>query len=231
MARVGYLLLLASSALELVPKELWNGKQVLASARKRGKPPREMLLDVSVHGWDMKVLPERWARGRPDIVHVALLTAMDSPLYLEGKLEIYVHTRDGRLMEFKKGVRLPRNYEQFKGLMEQLLVKSRVPVEGEPLIWISDQSLEQLLRGRRVYVLELPSPPLSGELPDGAAFVVGGFQGGPLSSSIKSLGEVRSVYSRQLTTNAVVSLLLCSLEGQAGIDRIAFSSGKDGTRS
>ncbi|MCC6050815.1 MAG: 16S rRNA methyltransferase, partial [Thermofilum sp.] len=55
-------LLLAEAGLELVPKELWSHPAVRASARRRGKKPGEILLDVALHHSAMVGLGERWKR-------------------------------------------------------------------------------------------------------------------------------------------------------------------------
>ena len=209
------LLILSNASLELVPKELWNGKQVLASARKRGKKPGEILLDVSLHAWDMQRLSGKESRGRPDIVHQCLLDAMDCPARLLGLLDVVVELRSGELMFFKNDVRLPRNYDQFKGLMEQVLLYGRAPLEGEPLIWLEGKKLSDYLKGLNyeVYVMESDGEPIDISLipGKGVAYVVGAFQGGDMPKEIRALGRVYSLGDMKLTANAVVSLLSCTI--------------------
>ncbi len=210
------LLVLANASLELIPRELWGGKQVGASARKRGKKPSEMLLDVSLHGWDMERLAGREARGRPDIVHQCLLDAMDSPAHLLGLLDVIVELRgEGGLMFFRPDVRLPRNYDQFKGLMEQVLVHGKAPLDGDPLIWVEQRDLGDYLSelGYEVYVMESKGSPLDlSSIPaKGAAYVVGAFQEGDMPEKTLALGHVYSLGEYRLTANAVVSLISCSV--------------------
>ena len=85
-------LILAESSIELVPRDIIGHPSVLKTAKRRGKKPTEILLDISLHYHAMKKLRDRHKRGRPDIVHVSLLEALSSPLNLEGKLEVIVHT-------------------------------------------------------------------------------------------------------------------------------------------
>ena len=40
-----------------------------------------------------------WKRGRPDIAHFALLEALSTPLYLEGLLDVYIHTIDNKVIK------------------------------------------------------------------------------------------------------------------------------------
>ncbi|WP_256205065.1 hypothetical protein [Aeropyrum camini] len=123
------------SSVELVPRSLWSHPQVLRSARRYGIEPEDLLLDKSLHYNAMAGLPAKWKRGRPDILHVALLTSTETPLYQEGLLRIYFQVYDGRVFEVRSGVRIPKNYERFKGLIAQLLKTERVPPKVESLLY------------------------------------------------------------------------------------------------
>ena len=68
-------LVIAESALELVPKELQSHNSVIASARRFNKKPSEILLDISWHFAAMKGIKNEIKRGRPDLVHFSLLEA------------------------------------------------------------------------------------------------------------------------------------------------------------
>lgn len=50
-----------------------------------------------------------------------LLTLLDSPVNKAGKLQIYIHTAKGVLIEVSPTVRIPRTFKRFAGLMVQLL--------------------------------------------------------------------------------------------------------------
>lgn len=50
-----------------------------------------------------------------------LLTLLDSPINKAGKLQIYIHTAKGVLIEVSPSVRIPRTFKRFAGLMVQLL--------------------------------------------------------------------------------------------------------------
>jgi rRNA small subunit pseudouridine methyltransferase Nep1 len=50
-----------------------------------------------------------------------LLTLLDSPINKAGKLQIYIHTARGVLIEVSPTVRIPRTFKRFAGLMVQLL--------------------------------------------------------------------------------------------------------------
>jgi rRNA small subunit pseudouridine methyltransferase Nep1 len=46
-----------------------------------------------------------------------LLTLLDSPLNKAGLLQVYIHTAKGVLIEVNPGVRIPRTFKRFSGLM------------------------------------------------------------------------------------------------------------------
>ncbi|XP_031284331.1 ribosomal RNA small subunit methyltransferase nep-1-like [Pistacia vera] len=69
---------------------------------------------------------------RPDIVHQALLSILDSPLTKAGRLRaVYVKTEKSVLFEVKPHVRLPRTYKRFSGIMLQLLQKLSITAAGK----------------------------------------------------------------------------------------------------
>jgi rRNA small subunit pseudouridine methyltransferase Nep1 len=141
--------ILLDCALELIPSEISSYKDVQKQAGRRGKKPNEMLLDQTHHGRAMTKLDEGDRRGRPDIVFHSLVTLLETPLCKEGLLGVYLHLRDGRVIEVNPEVRLPRNYERFVGLMEQLLTEGRVPVDGTPLLHITSLALASLILNLR----------------------------------------------------------------------------------
>ena len=145
MSGMGLVLILAESAIELVPPELTKHPSILKLAKKRGKKPNEILLDRSYHHAAMRSLKDAEKRGRPDIVHTTLLELLGTPLNREGLLQTCVHTVANRVVEIDSNVRLPVNYDRFVGLLEQLYTVGRVPEAGQPLLAIRKQTLKQLL--------------------------------------------------------------------------------------
>jgi len=139
-------LVLAESALETVPEELWSHPSVRRCSKLHRKHQRFLLLDRSYHHAAMKRLEQNVKRGRPDIVHFALLEALGSPLNKEGLLHVYVHTFNDYAITVNPGARLPRNYSRFVGLMEQLFEFGRVPPKGTALLSLKRRTLTQLLR-------------------------------------------------------------------------------------
>ncbi|KAH7557139.1 hypothetical protein JRO89_XS11G0058000 [Xanthoceras sorbifolium] len=85
---------------------------------------------------------------RPDIVHQALLSILDSPLTKAGRLRaVYVKTEKGVLFEVKPHVRLPRTYKRFAGIMLQLLQKLSITAVGkrEKLLCVIKNPVTQYL--------------------------------------------------------------------------------------
>ncbi len=219
--------MLIESSLELVPKEIWSHPAVLKNARKRGKRPGEILLDTSIHYHAMRTLKNREKRGRPDIVHVSLLNALSSPLNLEGKLRIYVHTLNDYIIFIRRDVRIPRNYNRFVGLMEQLLTVGKVPPDqSQPLMYVKDMSIQDLLDtlGRKLILLSetgtLMAPEkIAKKISDGNYIVgIGGFPHGDFRKEIYDIAdEVYAIYPKPLDTWVVVSRIIEAYERLIGI--------------
>ncbi|GLT88111.1 hypothetical protein SLE2022_061500 [Rubroshorea leprosula] len=69
---------------------------------------------------------------RPDIIHQALLSILDSPVNKAGRLQsVYVRTEKGVLFEVKPHVRIPRTYKHFAGIMLHLLQKLSITAVGK----------------------------------------------------------------------------------------------------
>jgi len=216
-------LILAESALETVPREIVSHPSVKKWALRRGKSPSETLLDISIHYHAMRNLPNREKRGRPDIVHISLLEALSSPLNLEGKLKVVVHTIGDYVLFVDPRTRIPRNYMRFVGLVEQAFKYGKVPPDSEkPLIEVVALSFPKLLQElgvERVVLLDeagtkdRPEAVCSKALLEGLPIVIGGFQHGDFSPVLKSYAKyVYSIYRRPLDTWAVVSRVLSGCE-------------------
>jgi rRNA small subunit pseudouridine methyltransferase Nep1 len=135
----------AEAALEIIPKEISSHPSIIAWAKSSGKKTHRALLDRSYHHWAMNSLDNCLKRGRPDIVHFSLLEALGTPLNREGLLRTYIHTIGDQLIFINPTVRLPRNYNRFVGLIEQLFRKMKVPKQGQMLLNIRKGTLSDLL--------------------------------------------------------------------------------------
>ncbi|KAK4985455.1 18S rRNA pseudouridine methyltransferase [Elasticomyces elasticus] len=90
-------------------------------ARGGFKDEKYSLLNSDEHIGVMRKMGRDISDARPDITHQCLLTLLDSPVNKAGKLQIYIHTAKGVLIEVSPTVRIPRTFKRFAGLMVQLL--------------------------------------------------------------------------------------------------------------
>jgi len=91
------------------------------------------LLNGDDHGQYLRKHNRDPALCRPDIAHQCLLMLLDSPLNRAGRLQVYVHTAKGVLIEINPQTRIPRTYKRFAGLMVQLLHKFSVRASDGPM--------------------------------------------------------------------------------------------------
>ena len=200
-------LVLAEAELELVPEGLKMHPAVQAAAQRRNVRAGRALLDSSAHHAAMRGLQDGDRRGRPDLVHVFLLTAMDSVLNLEGGLRVMVHTRNDELLHIAPETRIMRHYDRFLGLMEQLFRDGQAGPKGRaPLLTLErNVTLTEALRrsgAQHVVALDTPDtgaeavvlanalPPLA-RAQEHVAVVLGGFPKGTYRSPIAELAQAR----------------------------------------
>lgn len=216
-------LVLAETALEMVPKDLWSHPAVRRHSKRLKKPPQYILLDRSLHHSAMRRLGENEKRGRPDITHFVLLEALGSPLNKEGLLQVYVHTNQNFAITVNPKARLPRNYTRFIGLMEQLFQLGKVPPEGESLIDMKNKTLQDLLSEVKAdYILAFSTEGQAKTLEEAVSslqakgrpvVIIGGFPHGRFSqSTIKLADEVVSVDSEMLEAWTLTSRVIYEYE-------------------
>jgi len=222
------ILVLLETALELVPPAIASHPSVIKSAKRRGKSPSEILLDVSLHYHAMKNLEKRHKRGRPDIAHISLLEALESPLNKANYLKIAIHTIEGHAIFIDPSTRIPRNYNRFIGLVEQLFREGKIPPKSsKPLIYIKTTTLIRLLEelGAQGLILlrEVCEKKPLGEIVKTAiiekmAIGIGGFPHGDFDeSTIAHANLCYSIYEKPLTTFIVVSRVISSAERLYGL--------------
>ncbi len=221
-------MIIAEASIETIPPEISNHPAIMKTSRRRGKHWSEMLLDISLHYSAMKKLPDRYKRGRPDITHITLLEMLSSPLNIEGYLRVYVHTVNDYVMFIDPRTRIPKNYNRFVGLIEQLFKYGQVPPETpNPLITLSNLNFRNLLTKLgvdKVITLdeggELRSCDdiCSTALREGLPIVVGGFPHGDFREEIYDSSKyIFSIYKQPLETWVVVSRVLSSCERILGV--------------
>jgi rRNA small subunit pseudouridine methyltransferase Nep1 len=189
------ILVLAEAALETVPEELWSHPAVRRHSKRQRKPPSQLILDRSLHHQAMRRLDDDSKRGRPDITHFVLLPS----------------------------TRLPRNYNRFIGLMEQLFQIGKVPSQGETLLKLEHKTLRQLLTETKAdHILTFSREGKPKTLKDAVsglqpkqrpAVIVGGFPRGHLSETAVQLAdELVCVDSEMLEAWTVASRAIYEYE-------------------
>ncbi|MFB5606099.1 MAG: ribosome biogenesis protein [Nitrosarchaeum sp.] len=194
-------LILAESALELVPFELQDHPSVLSHAQKLGKDSSEILLDNSWHFAAMKGMNNEIKRGRPDLVHFSILEATTIPLYLQNKIKIYVHTIDDKVIYIGENVHIPKSYHRFAGLIEKLFLEKTIQSNNNILLEIKEKSFPELINEIKPSKIigfstkgKLSSfEKISHEISNNTCIVIGGFQKGHFSESTTS--EINHLFS------------------------------------
>jgi rRNA small subunit pseudouridine methyltransferase Nep1 len=210
---------LAESALELVPEGIRKQPAVASDARRRQKEASEILLDRSFHHSAMAKLKDPEKRGRPDLVHVTLLNVTGTPLYLDGRVRVFVHTYDDTVLEIAEKTRIPKNYLRFRGLMEEALVER--PKQG--LIKVRSMDVNELVRmvsseevfglsvqGKTVPLEELAKKVTAAKNP---FVVVGGFPHGHFSlETLSVMDQLVRIHTRPLEAHVVASRVIYEVE-------------------
>ncbi len=214
-------LVLAESALELVPETIQYHPSVISHANKLEKNPSDILLDNSWHFAAMKGIENELKRGRPDIVHLCLLEACTIPLYLETKIKVFLHTQDNKVIFMGDKVRIPKSYHRFAGLIEKLFKEKIVESNGEKLLELKEMNFSQLLdhiKPKKVIGFSTQGDlesyqNIASTLDDDSCIVIGGFQKGHFSELVKKrIDKLFSVDKKSLEAHVVVGRTLYEYE-------------------
>jgi len=214
-------MILAESALELVPKGMQAHNSVVAYSKKMRKNPSNILLDVSWHFAAMKGIKNEIKRGRPDLVHLCLLECCTIPLYFEKKLQVYVHTIEDKVIFIGDNVRLPKSFHRFIGLIEKLYLEKKIEQYGKKLLEIRNMTFGELvdqIGAKRVIGFSSRGQTSSYEkaakdIESDTCLVIGGFSKGHFSDKIlKKIDNLVSVDRNPLEAHVVISRILYECE-------------------
>ena len=216
-------LIIAEAALEIIPKSIWRFPSVIKQSKSREKKPGEMLLDRSYHHFEMLKLKYHTKRGRPDLIHFALLEITSTPLYLENRLNVCVHTFNDKVIFLGKSVKLPKSYFRFEGLMENLFKDRKIVSNDQCLLEILDMNFKELLdKIKASYVIGLSRRGLPSSFEnivnelknkDRPVLVVGGFPHGHFSENTsRYLKKTSSINHRGLASNVVIARIIYEYE-------------------
>jgi len=221
-------LVIAESALERVPASIQGHPSVVKHAQRGGKRPDQILLDRTYHHAAMIGLDRAERRGRPDIIHMSLLAALGTPLNKEGLLRVFVHTIEDKVINVNPETRLPKNYNRFVGLIEQLYEDGKVPREGPTLLSLENKDLRGLMQELKspwiVALTRIGKPATLTEIAesltknDEPTVIVGGFPRGHFEKeTMDEATQVVSIDPETLDTWIVVSRVLYEYEKTIGL--------------
>jgi len=225
---MAFTMILAESSLELIPEELASEKGIISYCRRVGRPISGCLLDRSYHHQAMSKLPQSYKRGRPDIAYHVMLDTVYSPLFMDGLMNFYIHTFQDKVIEFGPGVRPPREYSRYEGLMVDLFRKGSITEDGKMLLSIRNCGMKGLLNKIKpalVIGLSILGEPSSVEnvaricaATDSAAIVIGGFPHGHFSQGLQEmLDRTFSIASKGLDASLVSARVIYEVERSLGV--------------
>lgn len=214
-------LVLAESALELIPFELKHHPSVVSHAKKLGKHSSEILLDNSWHFAAMKGIKNEMKRGRPDLVHFSILEATTIPLYLQNKIKLYIHTIDDKVISFGQNVHVPKSYHRFAGVIEKLFQEKQIVANNDVLLKIKNQTFSELLHevnpskviGFSANGDSSSYEKIVSEISDDTCLVFGGFQKGHFSDLIENkISDLYSIGNESFEGHVVIARMLYEYE-------------------
>jgi rRNA small subunit pseudouridine methyltransferase Nep1 len=219
------ILIIEEASLEILPRESRSSRDAKRVAERFGVSPQLQILDRNFHPNIVRRLGDRDKRGRPDVVHFALLEVTSAPLFEKGLLKLIVRTRDGIVIHIKTGTRLPRTLQRFCGVASKLLSgksgeneKKLFDVEEEKM---SFPHLVEKLQSKRVISFSSRGTltslhklvTLESKSVGNIAWVVGGFPHGHFNNDvIKHSDVVVSVSSESLPSHVVTARLCYEIE-------------------
>ncbi len=180
----------------------------------------------------MKRLPNSWKRGRPDILHFALMEALSTPLFRNMMLRVYVHTINDKIITIADNLRIPKSYFRFERLMVSLFRDKLIKSDKETILMeLSDGTFTDLVDiikpdmviGLSTVGVQSNAQKVAenAESVDRPSFVVGGFAKGHFSEKVTIfLGPTYSISNIALEAHVVIARILYECEKllEKGID-------------
>ncbi len=197
---------------------------------KLGIPPDKQILDDNFHHDIVRKLSYSEKRGRPDLVHFALLDATSTPLFQEGVLKVVIHTINDITIRVNPGVRIPRTDFRFCGLMSKLLSQIKGREKNQMFEVIENQSISELVsnyKGSAVISLTRAGRysklrefvEMESDMLKKVVWVVGGFPHGHFDEElIKVSHEIISISNTALPAHVVTARLSYDLEVKIGMN-------------
>lgn len=215
-------ILLVDAELELIPEEMHEDYSIRVHAKKRKKAAGKILLDSNyMHTAIDRFYPgESNRRGRPDIIYHFLTTTLESILNKRGQLRVWIHTRTDNIIEISPEIRLPKSYNRFIGLMEDLYDKREIRAGDNTLLKLHDGNVGDLMKLSGTQGVKVLSPKgdrisiksiFKGSEPE-QTVVMGGFAEGDYRSSVYDIGASFSIFDEELTIWTVANEVIAQYE-------------------
>ncbi|MBC8251515.1 MAG: ribosome biogenesis protein [Candidatus Nitrosopelagicus sp.] len=214
-------IILVESSLELIPNQMYDHPSVTSYSKKFKKDPSNTLLDNSWHFGAMKGLDNEIKRGRPDIIHLTLLSICTSPAFYENKIKVFVHTINDEIISINNNTHLPKSYHRFQGLMEKLFLTKKIESNDETLMELEKSSLSKLMLklkptqiiGFTINGQKTTLDKLVAQIEENSCILIGGFQKGHFSDETKKIIEQSfSINNSSLEAHLVASRLVYEYE-------------------
>jgi rRNA small subunit pseudouridine methyltransferase Nep1 len=219
-------IILEEASLELVPKRFWNHESCKIVEARFGLPPQSQILDDNFHHKIIVDMSENEKRGRPDIVHFALLDIVSTPAYLRGLIRPIIRTVNGDVILIKENVRLPRTELRFNGVMSKILRKETSLSEARLFDFKEGQTIGELVESLNLSKVScLSTEGIEKDLSDLVAtltketsddsigWIVGGFARGHFSEEVKKLADdLISISNYALASHVVTARLAYEIE-------------------
>ncbi|MBY9007746.1 MAG: 16S rRNA methyltransferase [Candidatus Lokiarchaeota archaeon] len=214
-------IILAECGLELIPDSIREYPSVKKNISRDNYSSQ--LLDNALHHSVMKELKNNLKRGRPDILHLCLLNALGAPLNKSGNLNLFIHTINNKLFKVSPEVRIPKNYNRFKGLMAKLLIENKIEPDDISLISPIRKSLDELINQqtdskkiiftRKGKLVRIYTELFTSNLSENYVVVIGGFQKSTFSENILKISKnLISISDKSLHSWIVVGKVITYYE-------------------
>ncbi|MEM4834973.1 MAG: 16S rRNA methyltransferase [Ferroplasma sp.] len=217
-------LIIADAELQTVPENMARDRAIRNIAEKNHKKPTEMLLDSNyMHTTIDKYFPgESNRRGRPDIIYIFLEVAMESILNKNKMLDVYVHTRGNYIIHINSETKLPRSYNRFQGLMEDLFKKRSINYNGNELLSMREGAIIPFLKNLDGKTVALSPEGTSSSLStiinqDNLNVIIGGFSQGDYISDIYGNFPAYKIFNEELTIWSVGMEVISQYERYASL--------------
>ncbi|WP_297215522.1 16S rRNA (pseudouridine(914)-N(1))-methyltransferase Nep1 [Thermoplasma sp.] len=218
-------LIIADAELETIPEQMTEDPAIRRFAKKRNKKVEKIILDSNyMHTSIDRYFPnESKRRGRPDIIYLLLEMAQESILNHKNQLRTYIHTRNNKVIKISPITRMPKSYNRFIGLFEDLFDKKIITNSGKKLLSIEDSNLLDLINSinvdRKILLHPKGEMKKPSEIVDKSDMlvVIGGFSEGDFLSDISYMQEKYAIFDQELTIWSVANEVIANYERAIGL--------------